>query len=243
MKLFSREFVKKEAVKSNIVLLFLYVIATPLSKLFVMLNITPNKITVGSIIFAILAFVSLIVDDGFIYFCVFWIISLHLDFCDGTVARMTGRINKTAFRFDHMSDIFKISLVFVGAAIHYNIFIIWVLSIAATFSFLYAMILNHDLGAYSKTEPDSDNPDSVQNAKKSNKIEGLRSFAKNSPIILNLFTLFATLNGHTLLFFLIIPFGIVQTEVFFIYFIFLTSIRSITIINRLVKLPKIKRTN
>ena len=149
MRLFTSEYVKKEAVKNNKVLFFLYVIATPLSRLLIKLRISPNIITVFSILFAILSFLALIFDDGYLYFCVFWALSTHLDFCDGTVARITGNINKTAFRFDHNSDIFKLTLVIVGASIRYNDFNLWIFSMATLFSFLYMMLLNHDISAYS----------------------------------------------------------------------------------------------
>jgi len=241
MKLFSTEFVNKEAVKGNIVQLFLYAIASPLSILFVKLNITPNKITIASTVFAILAFIALIIDDGYIYFCIFWIISMHLDFCDGTVARMSGNINKTAFRFDHISDMFKIGLVLLGAGIHYNTFIIWILSVIAIFSFLYAMILNHELGSYSKMANVVNKVNCLNSSVQHSKENSLKSLVKKSVIIRNLYTFFATLNGHTLIVFLIIPFGMIQIKVFLIYFIILTSIMSIKIIRKLINLPKINK--
>ncbi|MDA3892343.1 MAG: CDP-alcohol phosphatidyltransferase family protein [Salinivirgaceae bacterium] len=243
MGLFSKDYAKEAIVKNNVVLLYLYIIASPLSKLFVKLRVTPNVITIGSIIFAILAFIALIVDDSYIYFTVFWALSLYLDFCDGTVARMTGRINKTAFRFDHMSDIFKISIVLIGAGIHYNTFIIWLLSIAATFVFLYTMILNHDIGAYKKLKSVIDEQNSVSNRNVEEKKVGLGSKIKKSVIILNLYNFFATMNGHTLLLFFLIPLGIIQTKIFFVYFMFLAFIRSIKVISNLVNLPKIKTAN
>lgn len=243
MKLFSKSYVKKEIVEYNVILLFLYVIATPLSKVFVWFKISPNAITIGSILAAIAAFISLIVHDGYLYFCVFWTISLHLDFCDGTVARMTGNINKTAFRFDHTSDIFKISLVLLGAGIFYNTLVIWILSATALFSFLFTAILNHDIGAYNKMSCFINAPVTPPKSEQNSDSNSLKSRLRKSVVILNLFTFFVTMNGHTLVFFLMIPFGIIHVEIFLIYIILITLFRSVIVINRLVKLPKIKSVN
>ena len=233
MKWITTEYIKKEAVKDNILQWILYTIASPLSILFVKLNISANKVTVGSIWFAVLAFLALIFDEGSMWFCIFWAISLYLDFCDGTVARISESTNKTAFRFDHTSDIFKISLVFFGAGIHYNEFIVWILSTSGMFLFLFAMLLNDQLGFYNKVTKQ----ESIQKTNNTNKT--LKSKLKDITIIRHIYSILFTLNGHSLLYFFIIPFGVLQFKLFILYFIGLTSAMVIKIIPKLLALPKL----
>jgi phosphatidylglycerophosphate synthase len=72
----------------------------------------------------------------------FWSISILFDFCDGTVARMTNQVRKTAFRYDHNSDLFKIFIVILGVAIIFDDVILWSASISASFFFMFYSVLN-----------------------------------------------------------------------------------------------------
>ena len=116
MNILSSQYANLAAIKGNVVQLYLYKSAYPLSCLFVKMNIKPNTITCMSIISAILSFIALISINMELYFMIFWFFSIHLDYCDGTVARMTDNIRKSSFRFDHMSDILKIGLIILGIA-------------------------------------------------------------------------------------------------------------------------------
>jgi hypothetical protein len=94
MSWFSNKYIKQEATKNNIVQLLLYRTAYPLSTLFVKLRITPNSITISSIIFSVLSFLSLILDNGLIYFTIFFALSIHLDYCDGLVDEFIVKLCK-----------------------------------------------------------------------------------------------------------------------------------------------------
>lgn len=238
MNWFSNEYVNKEAVKGNIIQLFLYKIAYPLSTLFVKLNITPNTITVFSIIFAVISFLALILDNGFIYFTLFWTLSIHLDYCDGTVARMTGNLRKSAFRFDHMSDIIKIGLIIFGVGIRYQTISIWLLSFMSMFSFLYLTIVSHELGYYKKSK------DSLPLAEQSNALviknnSFIIKLIRNNTLLTNLYSFFFTLNGHTLLWFFLISLGPELAKIFLVYFLLLSIFRVVKGIKMLSILPKI----
>jgi len=239
MNWFTDEYINRGAVKDNIVQLYLYKMAIPLSNIFVMFHIRPNSITVLSIIFSLLAFMALILENGVIYYVISWGISLHLDYCDGTVARMTGNLRKSAFRFDHMSDIFKISLIIIGIGMRYQNYIIWVLSFLAMFAFLYLTILNHEYTSYNKIKIGSSSDKEFTSSEKDSKNNILLRWIKNNSMSRNIFSFFFTLNGHTLLWFFIIPFGYKYVIIFLIYFMLLSTIRAINNIKVLSDLPKI----
>ena len=99
-RIFSEKYVTPGA---NVIQLLMYRIAYPFAVLLNKLHLSPNQITTQSLVFSILAFIALIYDEGWVWFSIFWGVSLLLDFCDGTVARMANKVSKTAFRYDHMS--------------------------------------------------------------------------------------------------------------------------------------------
>jgi len=107
-RIFSAQYVNKEAAKNNIIVYILGRFSYPFSVVFAKIGVTPNQITTLSSLLAILSSLALVYDDGWKLFVLFWSLSLLLDFCDGTVARMTDQVRKTAFRYDHTSDLFKI---------------------------------------------------------------------------------------------------------------------------------------
>jgi phosphatidylglycerophosphate synthase len=127
--------------KKNIPVYWLSVLVYSLSVVLSKTKISPNQITFFSLIFCILSFYFLIIHDlG--YFLFFYITSLILDLCDGQVARMKNKINKSKLDFDHLSDIFKISLILLGIGIFYNREIIWILCFFTNFLFLFLMLLH-----------------------------------------------------------------------------------------------------
>lgn len=121
-RVFSDEFVHADV---NIVQLVMYRSAYPFAVFLKNLRLSPNLITTLSLIFSILAFAALAFDEGWAWFSVFWGMAVLLDFCDGTVARMTNKLSKQAFRYDHMSDLFKIFLLFLGAGFRYDTGLVW----------------------------------------------------------------------------------------------------------------------
>jgi len=47
-------------------------------------------------------------------------VAVVLDFCDGTVARMSNAVSKSALRYGHMSDLIKSAAIFLCVAIYYS---------------------------------------------------------------------------------------------------------------------------
>ena len=130
--MFSGRYIQAEV---NIVQLVMYRFAYPFAVLLNRLGMSANLITTLSLVCSLLAFSALAFDDGWRWFTIFWGTSVLLDFCDGTVARMSDSVSKSAFRYDHMSDLIKISLVIMGAAVRYDDLVIWLLAFAASFLF------------------------------------------------------------------------------------------------------------
>jgi phosphatidylglycerophosphate synthase len=134
-----------------------------------------------------------------------------LDFCDGTVARMANKVSKSAFRYDHLSDLFKISLVILGVGIRYNETLIWVMAFSACFVFMYGDALNREVHIAINRQA------SIEDVNKSGPNVRLRdrhfiaAWVVKHDILLafikNAYAAFLTVNGHTLLLFFLFPFG------------------------------------
>jgi hypothetical protein len=215
-RIFSDKYVKSASVVDNIVMLLLYRFAYPFAFLFNKLNISPNQITTQSTVFSILAFFSLIYDEGWVYFSVFWGVSYLLDLCDGTVARMSDKVSKSAFRYDHMSDLFKISLVLMGVGLRYNDKLIWMLAFSASFGLMYVDILNHTLSYSAKhvaqtQQPLSDGENSLlSNSRMRDRYRIVFWVVKHDLLykITKMFLALLTIDGHILLLFFLFPFGL-----------------------------------
>ena len=144
-KLFSSKYVNKSAVKNNIVVSLIGRFSYPFSFIFSKIGVTPNQITTLSIILAIASAISLAISDNWQLFIWLWSISLLLDFCDGTLARMTSQTRKTAFRYDHTSDLFKIFVIILGVSIKYDDIVLWGAAISTIFLLLLHNSLNCEL--------------------------------------------------------------------------------------------------
>ncbi len=245
-RIFSEKYVNQAAVRGNFVLLLMYRFAYPFAVLLNKLHLSPNQITTQSLVFSVLAFIALVYDDGWVLFSVFWGMTVLLDFCDGTVARMTDRVSKTSFRYDHMSDTFKIYLVVLGVGIRYNDMLFWVLSSTLVFSYAYSEILSHDLKNALMKEQAADslaipavNPIRKKRIREQFFVAGF--FLKKFPLVanllkeawVNLYTALFGFNGHTLLLFFTFPIGGWVTKITLIYLISLTVISSVSGINKL----------
>jgi phosphatidylglycerophosphate synthase len=214
---FSGEYINKRAAKNNIIIYLLGRFSYPFAALLVKIGFSPNQITTLSIIFAVLASISLIFDSGWTWFLLCWTISFLLDFCDGTAARMTGRVRSSAFRYDHTSDLFKIFIVILGVATRFDDVWVWIIALSAVFFFMYYMVLNHDSGwasqvvFLSKTKScgNQDETFSNKNGKLTLK-EKIKTYMQDGilkDIFHNLYTIVFSINGHTLLVFLLFPLG------------------------------------
>lgn len=217
--IFSDKYVNHKAVVGNIVMLWMYRFAYPFSVLLSKLSLNPNQITTLSLAFSILTFLALMFDKGWGLFAALWGMTVLLDFCDGTVARMDKKIGKSAFRYDHMSDLFKITLVILGIGIHFNEMVIWVVSLTSIFSFLFYTLLNHELSFVEKITAANDveklKTIDVTVIKKTNPKSAIRQYLKRivgdgvlKKFIVSVLNISMTLNGHTLLLFFLLPLGI-----------------------------------
>lgn len=227
---------------TNVIQLLMYRFAYPFAVLLNKLHLSPNQITTQSLVFAILAFIALVYDDGWIWFSIFWGVSVLLDFCDGTVARMTDTVSKMAFRYDHMSDVFKIYLVVLGVGIRYDEMLFWILSATLIFFYGYFEILAHDLKNTTTRKQIIDsiatsavNPIGKERLRERFFVIGF--FLEKFPVVANLikeiYVVFTTFNGHTLLLFFAFPLGGWVTKIALVYLIYLTVTGSISCINKL----------
>lgn len=230
------------AVVGNVMLLLMYRFAYPFAVLLNKLGLSPNQITSCSLGFSIAAFLSLVFDEGWGLFAIFWAGSVLFDFCDGTVARMTNRVSKSAFRYDHMSDIFKINLVIFGVGIRNDVALYWVLCCIFMFCYTYSELVDHDLNtALARTgKKNSSGQTEIQPERREQRQDksgfaGLlkKKFPLGIRIFNNLYTMIIGFNGHTLLVFFALPLGGRVTVTALLYLIFITAIYALRCINTL----------
>jgi len=233
---FSDKYVNRKAVHNNTLLLIMYRLAYPFATILNWLRLSPNQITTQSLIFAILAFISLIMDDGWLFFSISWGLCLLLDFCDGTVARMTDKVSKNAFRYDHMSDLFKIFLIIFGTGLRYNDTFVWSMASLTSFGLLYFDNLNQALSFAQKQTHDQHvtsniNSKSIDNLgnlpKRRLLVELLKSVVKyvwKRGVVKKIRSIILTINGHTLIIFFMLPFGPNFAIYCFAYLLFLELI-------------------
>ena len=208
---FSSKYAKKEAVANNFLLLLMYRLAYPFALVLGKHNYSPNVITTQSLLFSLLAFVALVFDEGWILFSIFWGVAVLMDFCDGTVARMTEKVSKIAFRYDHMSDLFKVSLIILGVGIRYNDPLIWALSVSACFAFMYGDALNRELGIARRRQAEgemkSPSEPSLRRRDRYRLVGWAIKYEFLYKIYKSIISVLLTVNGHTLLLFFIFVHG------------------------------------
>jgi len=246
---FSSEFINKKAAKNNIIIYLLGRLAYPFAFILVKIGFSPNQITTLSTVFAVFAFLSLVLDSSGAWFIVCWSISLLLDFCDGTAARMTGRVRSTAFRYDHTSDLFKISIIILGVAIKFDNTWVWVTALTSVFFFMYYMLLNHDASWASQVNSIlKSKADEAQVNINHNKIKRftLKEKIKNKfreglikDMLYNMYTIVTSIDGHTLLIFLLFSLNVYVVMSVLMYFTFLSFIGVWRNINRLKSIEKV----
>jgi phosphatidylglycerophosphate synthase len=243
---FSDKYANHKAIGANVLLLLMYRFSYPFSFVLYRLGFSPNQITTLSTFSAILAATFLILGYHEIWFLVFWSGSILLDFCDGTVARMSNNISKTAFRYDHMSDIFKIFIIMLATGVYYNSLLIWLSSMTACFFFMYFMLLNHELSNITKLLERKKNKSQEQQFKSAaTPSKGIFKLVKtliSNDFILKflriVYIALTTINGHTLLLFLMMPFNQKLAACSFFYLTTLSILGVISRISALRKIPK-----
>ncbi|AUZ84052.1 CDP-alcohol phosphatidyltransferase family protein [Methylophaga nitratireducenticrescens] len=235
-RFFSDKYAKREAIGANLLLLLMYRFSYPFASILSSMGFSPNQITTMSLFTSLVAATLLVFDDGWILFLVFWGGALLLDFCDGTVARKTNKIRNTAFRYDHTSDLLKFFLIILAVGIKYSDSIVWILCLAASFSFMFYMVVNHDL----KTARDRIHVSSnkITKSPKNKKLYESASISSWAKISKAIYAIFMTVHGHTLLIFLVFPFGINWAISALIYLMSISLYRSAIAIYLLTKIPK-----
>jgi phosphatidylglycerophosphate synthase len=220
---FSVRYSKLDTIKNNFILYVMYGIAYPLAFFLNLLKISPNNITILSIVVTLVGCLLLVTGNntGFMYF---WGIAVVLDFCDGTVARMSNTVSKSAFRYDHMSDLFKISVIFLSVSIYYSDAYIWVLCYCALFIYLFYTVISHDLNHNQKLIKSRSK---VSESEYRSESGGLKEKIKKNIMVYRVFvqcySIFATINGHTLLLFLFLPLDKELATVILCYFLLLAT--------------------
>ena len=99
---------------------FLYQISLPLARLLWKFNFSANLVSFLSLISAFVAATLLVTGQALFLFCIFWILSIILDFCDGMVARLSNSSNKSSFDLDHFLDLVKFSFITLALGIYWN---------------------------------------------------------------------------------------------------------------------------
>jgi phosphatidylglycerophosphate synthase len=196
-----KKFFTKSA-EINFLMLWISYLVYPLSLILVKLKIKPNLITFVSLLSAIYGSFQFILGN-FADFTIFWVSSIFLDFCDGQVARISKSENKTAFNFDSLSDLMKISLITLSSAIYYNIKLYWIISCCFIFLFLFHEVLFTHFGNLKKKASIFEN-ELIKN----------KVYVK---IFKQLTHFFFRIDGHSLLFFLFLALNINFALIILVY--------------------------
>jgi phosphatidylglycerophosphate synthase len=243
-------FANKGAVEHNPILACLYAVALPLALLAKKVRLTPNTVTLWSLIFAALAFFALAISDA-ILFTVFWLLAYVLDFVDGTLARMTGQVEMSAFDFDHISDILKITIIFLGFGLYFRDDLVWILSFLSSALYVLYTLLNHELNwvrksknitkktqTATKPSPEKSNfPDQFFTIKRNFQLYFLTR-PNQKKITQVLITTFTVIHAHTLLIFFLIPLNLYFAYVLLTYFLTLICYQ---MLDRVLQLKKCSR--
>lgn len=172
-----------------------YLVAFPFALLCRRLSLTPNQITVISLLASLGAFTGLALGS-LTFFFLFWALSYLADFVDGTLARLTSNFSR--FRFDHYTDLLKVGIVLLGIGIYFDRTEVWISSSFAMLSFFVFSSLNDSLRVdrppgrvYEGTQLEAE----TVNQSKS-WLGAMKSVIRVT---------FFTFNGHSLLLFFLIP--------------------------------------
>lgn len=168
----------------NFLQFLLYQSTTPIVSFFRFLKITPNKVTFLSVFTNIVA-VYFLIQKNIPLFIVLWYVSHYLDYCDGSLARLTGNTTKILLRVDHYSDLVKIFITFIALSYFYANSFFWLVNSIFIFLLLFYNIFSLEVSKSLNID---------------NKIiESMGSKRQWHPLIKNLYNIFFTFNGHSLL--------------------------------------------
>jgi len=237
------KFANKNAIQNNPIAVMLYLAAVPIAVSFKKIGLSPNYVTLLSLVFSLCALGALALEN-LLWFLFFWFLAYLLDFVDGTLARMTGQVGKSALRVDHITDLIKISAIFLGFSLFYEDTLIKVLSFVSATGYLFYTTLNHELDWVSQlsSHVDAQIPKSESVACERPLLEGLKSYIKSRRRIKKIALSFLSIlqiNGHTLLIFFLIPVNYYFAVSLLLYFIFIVILQSLLRMRSLNSMPKI----
>ena len=241
--------INQSSVADNPLAAILYLIAYPFALIFKKLGIKPNLVSLISFVLTLCAVASSCIENIYLY-SLFWVFSFLFDFADGTLARMTNNIGKTALRVDHTFDLFKFSTLFFGFGIHFNSLTIWTLSFFSLAGYLLYTIFNHEVRFYSKLNLISDiSPSNSNNVPPhfsgvSSSINNVKNLVNSNSLLRKLTLIilksFTTLDAHIVIVFLLIPINYTFALFLLSYFLILTSYCIIQRLFVLSRTPKYK---
>jgi len=189
----------RDNVKDNILQHILYKISYPFSLIFSYLGLTPNNITCLSFFLCVFSGFFIIKNDHEL-FLICWYLSHFLDYCDGTLARITNNTTKILLRVDHLSDLIKLQITLISFSIYYSNIGVWICFSVFNIIFWISEVLSVQYKLESKV---------------SNKTTNNSKF--KSKVLKNIYNIFFTFDGHSLL---LIGLTVINSKVFIIILIY-----------------------
>ena len=214
------DYLNKNAIEANFIMFYLYKLTFPISIFFYKKNISPNVISIFSLLFGVTSSLFLLFNYTFT-FTLFWLFSLILDFCDGTVARLSRTKSNLNFNIDHYFDLIKISFFFfIFSILNKHNITINLLILIIYFLLFFIEILNTDLTHISNSV-------------------NLKIFYNKSSILYNFYTILSSFNAHTLFLFLLFQYN-EHISIFLLSYLVLILTKNFTI--KWYQLLTIKKT-
>jgi phosphatidylglycerophosphate synthase len=128
----------------NIGNVILYFITRPILRIANIIGISPNGVTLASLLSALAASMTAIYFKNLVLFILLNTVSVLLDHVDGPLARLNNQVRKYEFRTDHYSDLIKIVFFTCSLTLFYNDWLVDIVSRVFIIIFLLFTIINHD---------------------------------------------------------------------------------------------------
>jgi phosphatidylglycerophosphate synthase len=207
----------------NVLIWLTYRATYPIAKFLIKFPISPNSLTILSLSLVGVTNVLLTVRMHQTIFTIIWVVSILLDFMDGQVARLTGKVRDHSFSFDHTSDLLKISSTIIALSIYYATELIWVTAPITMCMILLSDRLNTDLAFALRDQQISSVTDTSM---------------YRSPFVTNIYTVFFTFNSHSLFLFPLMIINENLCAVILLYFTVISSISCVRFVYVLANTPK-----
>ena len=222
--------------------------SVPLAKLLATIGLNPNAITSISNLLAIASVVTLVWVENPWWFPLLWLMALFFDMADGIVARVTGQTSASGSFYDHMTDLLKLILLFMGVGLRYDEVGIWLLAYSVNALFLFTIIVSHVNSSRSKRLAEAESVRSEATSKASSVVvqedskSKLKIFMARHPRIkawlLAVYSSVFVMYGNAMVLLLPLSFGKAWAVGAMILFALVTSrsllqsLRAVAIVNR-----------